>query len=127
MTSLTEVYSLFLASSGVQTDSRRLTENQLFFALKGPSFDGNLYAEKVILAGAYAAVVDDPLVAAANESCYLVDDVLYTLQELAQHHRNQFKIPVVAIGGINLENIELLINEGVNCVALINNLFKGFI
>ena len=101
MTSLTEVYSLFLASSGVQTDSRRLTENQLFFALKGPSFDGNLYAEKVILAGAYAAVVDDPLVAAANESCYLVGDVLNTLQELAQHHRNQFKIPVVALTGSN--------------------------
>ena len=58
MTSLTEVYSLFLASSGVQTDSRRLTENQLFFALKGSSFDGNLYAEKAILAGAYAAVVE---------------------------------------------------------------------
>ncbi|MDB4039933.1 thiamine phosphate synthase [Methylophilaceae bacterium] len=37
----------------------------------------------------------------------------------------EFKIPVVAIGGINLENIELLINEGVNCVALINNLFKA--
>ena len=36
----------------------------------------------------------------------------------------EFKIPVVAIGGINLENIELLINEGVNCVAMINSLFK---
>ena len=35
-----------------------------------------------------------------------------------------FKIPVVAIGGINLENIELLINEGVNCIAVINSLFK---
>jgi len=35
-----------------------------------------------------------------------------------------FKIPVVAIGGINLENIDLLINEGVNCVAMINSLFK---
>ena len=36
----------------------------------------------------------------------------------------KFKIPVVAIGGINLENIELLINEGINCVAVINSLFK---
>ena len=36
----------------------------------------------------------------------------------------KFKIPVVAIGGINLENIDLLINEGVNCVAMINSLFK---
>ena len=36
----------------------------------------------------------------------------------------KFKIHVVAIGGINLENIELLINEGINCVAVINSLFK---
>jgi thiamine-phosphate pyrophosphorylase len=36
----------------------------------------------------------------------------------------KFKIPVVAIGGINLENIELLINKGINCVAVINSLFK---
>ena len=36
----------------------------------------------------------------------------------------EFKIPLVAIGGINLENIELLINEGVSCFALINSLFK---
>ncbi len=36
----------------------------------------------------------------------------------------KFKIPVVAIGGINLENIELLTNEGINCIALINSLFK---
>jgi len=36
----------------------------------------------------------------------------------------KFKIPVVAIGGINLENIELLINEGINCIAMINSLFK---
>ena len=33
-------------------------------------------------------------------------------------------IPCVAIGGINLKNIELLINIGVNCFALINSLFK---
>jgi thiamine-phosphate pyrophosphorylase len=36
----------------------------------------------------------------------------------------KFKIPVVAIGGINLENIELLINEGINCIAMIDGLFK---
>jgi thiamine-phosphate pyrophosphorylase len=36
----------------------------------------------------------------------------------------KFKIPVVAIGGINLENVDLLIDEGVNCVAMINSLFK---
>jgi len=36
----------------------------------------------------------------------------------------KFKIPIVAIGGINLENIELLTNKGVSCIAVINSLFK---
>ena len=36
----------------------------------------------------------------------------------------KFKIPIVAIGGINLENIELLTNKGINCIAVINSLFK---
>tara|TARA_B100000795_G_scaffold219886_1_gene174276 strand:- start:1240 stop:1884 length:645 start_codon:yes stop_codon:yes gene_type:complete len=37
----------------------------------------------------------------------------------------KFKIPVVAIGGINLENVELLINEGITSIAVINALFKA--
>jgi len=36
----------------------------------------------------------------------------------------EFKIPVVAIGGITLENVEFLTKEGVSCIALINSLFK---
>ena len=36
----------------------------------------------------------------------------------------KFKIPLVAIGGINLENIELLTKKGVTCIAVINSLFK---
>ena len=36
----------------------------------------------------------------------------------------EFKIPLVAIGGITLENVEFLTKEGVSCIALINSLFK---
>jgi len=36
-----------------------------------------------------------------------------------------FQVPLVAIGGITLENIDLIINEGVECCAVINNLFKS--
>lgn len=101
MTSLNEVYSLFLSSSGVATDSRKITANHLFFALKGPNFNGNIYAENAIANGACAAIVDSPEVADANEKCYFVEDVLQTLQALAQHHRNQFNIPVIALTGSN--------------------------
>ena len=101
MTSLQEVYQLFLKSSGVQTDSRKVTSNQLFFALNGPKFDANTFAHQAIEKGALAAIVDNKAVADANKACYLVDDVLKTLQELAQLHRNQFDIPVLALTGSN--------------------------
>tara|TARA_A100001011_G_C14255759_1_gene820016 strand:- start:505 stop:1761 length:1257 start_codon:yes stop_codon:yes gene_type:complete len=101
MTSLQEVYQLFLKSSGVQTDSRKVISNQLFFALNGPNFNANTFAHQAIEKGALAAIVDNKAVADANQACYLVDDVLKMLQELAQLHRNQFDIPVLALTGSN--------------------------
>jgi UDP-N-acetylmuramoyl-tripeptide--D-alanyl-D-alanine ligase len=101
MTSLKEVYQLFLKSSGVQTDSRKVNFNQLFFALNGPNFDANTFAHQAIEKGALATIVDNEAVAEANQNCYLVNDVLETLQALAQHHRNQFDIPLIALTGSN--------------------------
>ena len=86
MTSLKEVYQLFLKSSGVQTDSRNVNSNELFFALNGPNFDANTFAHQAIQKGALAAIVDNKAIADANQACYLVDDVLKTLQALAKHH-----------------------------------------
>ena len=37
----------------------------------------------------------------------------------------RFNIPLVAIGGIDTENVELLVKAGVKCVALINGLFQA--
>ncbi len=101
MASLQEVYHLFLKSSGVQTDSRKVVQNQLFFALTGPSFDGNTYAQDALNKGALAAVVDRKDIAKAHKNCMLVDDVLETLQALAKHHRKQFDIPIIALTGSN--------------------------
>ncbi len=101
MTPLEEVYRLFLASSGVQTDSRNVAPNQLFFALKGPKFDGNQYAADAVKKGAHACIVDDPIIAQKNTKYFLVDDALQSLQKLANYHRNQFNIPVIALTGSN--------------------------
>lgn len=101
MASLQEVYHLFLKSSGVQTDSRKVVQNQLFFALTGPNFDGNAYAQDALNKGALAAIVDRKDIAKARKNCMLVDDVLETLQALAKHHRKQFDIPIIALTGSN--------------------------
>ena len=52
-----QLYALFLRSTGVTTDSRTLKGGELFFALKGENFDGNLFAGKAVEAGAAYAVV----------------------------------------------------------------------
>lgn len=68
--------------------------------MKGPNFNGNLFALKALEAGAAYAIIDEP-VEGADERCLLVDDVLQTLQNLAGHHRQQFNIPFIAITGSN--------------------------
>lgn len=95
------LYSLFLRSSGITTDSRCVEPGMLFFALKGENFNGNLYANKALSAGALCAVVDDSSVMIGCAGYFLTSDVLTTLQDLAAYHRAQLGIPIVALTGSN--------------------------
>ncbi|MDI9318836.1 MAG: UDP-N-acetylmuramoyl-tripeptide--D-alanyl-D-alanine ligase [Phycisphaerales bacterium] len=94
------LYKIYLLYPSVQTDTRKIKKNDLFFALKGPSFNGNTFAQQALALGAAYAVVDEPQYC-INEQCILVDDVLMVLQQLARHHRQQFDIPFIAITGSN--------------------------
>ncbi|KYP16570.1 UDP-N-acetylmuramoyl-tripeptide--D-alanyl-D-alanine ligase [Flavihumibacter sp. CACIAM 22H1] len=95
-----ELYQLFLKHPSVQTDTRKLKEGDLFFALKGDLFNGNTFAAKALEAGAAYAIIDDPAFQLPDRTI-LVDNVLLCLQQLALHHRRQFRIPVLAITGSN--------------------------
>jgi len=97
---LDRLYALYKQYPKVQTDTRALAPNELFFALKGPSFNGNLFARKALEMGAAGVVIDEPIGIEAD-NIFLVQDVLETLQALALHHRRQFKIPFIAITGSN--------------------------
>jgi UDP-N-acetylmuramoyl-tripeptide--D-alanyl-D-alanine ligase len=94
-----QLYSLFKESKGISTDSRTIKNGEMFFALWGGNFNGNLYAAEALEKGASIAVIDDPLYEADNT--ILVDDCLFELQALATHHRKELKIPVLAITGTN--------------------------
>ncbi len=96
---LNELYSLVRSSAGICTDTRSLSKGEVFFALKGPSHDGNRYATAAITAGAVAAVTDDPSLKGKN--IIGVTDVLTTLTELAVIHRKTLQVPVIAITGTN--------------------------
>jgi UDP-N-acetylmuramoyl-tripeptide--D-alanyl-D-alanine ligase len=97
---ITKIYSIFLNNPIICTDTRNLSSNSIFFALKGDNFNGNLFAGKAIAAGAAYAIVDEKE-AVINDQCILVDDVLTTLQQLANHHQKQLTIPIIALTGSN--------------------------
>lgn len=94
------LYQLYQQHPSVQTDTRKLKEGDIFFALKGPNFNGNLFAKQALEAGAAYAVIDEA-VEGMDDRFILVDDVLSSLQELAGYHRQQFSIPFIAITGSN--------------------------
>ena len=107
--SIEEIYQRFKNSNKVCTDTRNIEQYDLFFALKGDNFNGNKFAEQAIKDGANYAIIDE---AEFNSSpqCILVDNVLETLQKLANHHRKTFDIPVMGLTGSNgkTTNKELL-------------------
>ena len=84
--------------NSVGADSRKITQGQLFVALKGENFDGHSFAKQAIEQGASAVLV-------AHEStgapALLVKDTLLGLGQLANYWRQKFTIPVAAVTGSN--------------------------
>lgn len=95
-----KIHSLFLNSRGITIDSRKIEEGQIFFALKGASFNGNKFALSAINQGAKYAVVDEAEFA-TRDNIILVEDVLLCLQELAKFHRSFLNVSILAITGTN--------------------------
>lgn len=96
---IAKLHALFLESSGVCTDTRKLNSGQLYFALTGANFDGNAFAKAAIEKGAKAAIVDDSSL--VGEKMITVKNVLETLQELASYHRTYLNIPIIGLTGSN--------------------------
>ncbi|HLI93734.1 MAG TPA: Mur ligase family protein, partial [Puia sp.] len=101
-----KIYEIYLRHPSIKTDTRQLQPGDLFFALKGPNFNGNLFAAKALQLGAAYVILDETPEAAtipaeAGSRLVLVPDVLKTLQGLALHHRRHFRIPFLAITGSN--------------------------
>lgn len=95
------IYKIFSEHKSVCTDTRKIKENDIYFALKGENFDGNKFAKKALKDGASYCVIDDKSISSHSEKFILVDDVLETLQKLANYHRNQLSYPIIALTGSN--------------------------
>ncbi len=97
---IASLYAIFREHPTVTTDSRNIPADSIFFALKGDNFNGNAFANEALLKGASYAVIDEPEFE-TNDRMILVSDVLQSLQQLAQYHRTQLGLPILAITGTN--------------------------
>ena len=95
-----ELYTIYSQHYLVDTDTRNIRKNTLFFALKGDNFNGNTFAEQALKLGASYAIVDEKEYQ-TNDTIILVTDVLETLQKLANFHRTQLNIPMIGLTGSN--------------------------
>ena len=94
------LYEIFLQFTSVETDTRKINKNDIFFALKGPNFNGNSFVKKALEMGAAYCICDEET-SYKNERIIYVEDVLSTLKQLAKYHREQFTIPFIAVTGSN--------------------------
>ncbi|WP_100615458.1 UDP-N-acetylmuramoyl-tripeptide--D-alanyl-D-alanine ligase [Confluentibacter citreus] len=95
-----QLHTLFLECHSACTDTRKIKENDMFFALKGDNFNGNSYAKQAINLGAKYVIIDEPEYY-ENPKTILVDNVLETLQQLSSFHRTFLNIPIIALTGSN--------------------------
>ncbi len=95
-----KLYLLYSKHYLVDTDTRSIRKNTLFFALKGANFNGNKFAEEALTKGASYSIVDEKEYQ-TSDKIILVDDVLKSLQNLASYHREKLGIPIISLTGSN--------------------------
>lgn len=100
MQAIATIYRQYIKGHRVTTDTRNLRPGDVFIALKGENFNGNIFVGQALQAGASAAVTDDNTYEAADR-CIVVPDTLRFLQKVACYHRHQLNIPVLGITGTN--------------------------
>lgn len=98
---IAELYKIYNQYPHITTDSRACQKDSIFFALKGERFNGNIFAEESLKQGCSYAVVDEWDSKQKNDRIIVVDNVLETLQKLANYHRKKLKVPILGITGTN--------------------------
>ncbi len=92
--------------SGVSTDSRKIKQGEIFFAIKGEKFNGHDFVSSAFKKGAVACVVSYDwfkmnMDKFKTKILVAVDDTLKALGKLANVYRKDFNIPIIAIAGSN--------------------------
>ncbi|SMC68988.1 MULTISPECIES: UDP-N-acetylmuramoyl-tripeptide--D-alanyl-D-alanine ligase [unclassified Chryseobacterium] len=96
-----QFYPLVLQAGKVTIDSRKIAENDIFFAFSGENFNAATLAEKAIDDGALAVIVELPEFENRDKNIFYVPSTLEFLQQLAIYHRNKLSIPFIGLTGSN--------------------------
>ena len=120
------LYLKFLECTSISTDTRKIEQNCMFFALKGENFDANTFAKEAIEKGAKYVVIDNSEYHIEGKTI-VVQNVLITLQELANHHRKTLNTSIIALTGSNgktttKELINVVLSTKFKTIATIGNL-----
>lgn len=94
------IFEQFIQYPHISTDTRKIQVGDLFFALKGPNFNGNQYADLAIDSGAKFVVIDEEKYK-KDDRYIVVENSLATLQQLARKYRDTLNIPFIAVTGSN--------------------------
>jgi len=97
---LEELHKIFLEHPNACTDTRKIEKDCIYFALKGPNFNGNKFAKDALNKEAAFAIIDEEQFHIKGKTI-LVANVLKTLQNLAAYHRSQNKAKIISLTGSN--------------------------
>lgn len=84
---------------GISTDTRTIGAGTLFVAIRGPRFDGHLFAREALEKGAELLLACEGAELPEGTPCVRCADTVAALGMLATWHRSRFRIPVVAVTG----------------------------
>lgn len=120
------LHQYFLASKSVSTDTRNISKDCIFFALKGDNFDANIFTNEALDKGAKYVVIDNPSYQVEGKTL-LVDDTLIALQQLANYHRKMLNTKIISLTGSNgktttKELIHTVLSKKYKTIATIGNL-----
>ena len=91
---------------GISIDTRKISENNIFVALKGEKLDSHDKIKEAFDKGAGACIVEKDWYNLNNNefenySFIVTKDNVEALGKLANFHRNRFDYPIVAVAGSN--------------------------
>ena len=109
---ISKIYALFNQNNSVSIDTRSLKPKDIFFAIKGPNFDGNNFVLDAIKKGASYVISDNSTISKKSDKIIYVDNAIKALQKLANYHRRKLNTKIIAITGSNGKTTskELILN-----------------